>query len=274
VVNRIEGKNIYLGFMYLKDLESRVMERIIRQREAEGPFTSLEDFLDRVPISIEQLSILIRIDAFRSTGAEKHRLLWQAHMLLSRGNPIEHPRLFPPQHSSYKIPQLHSTRLEEAFTELELLGFCLCSPFKLLAQPPANQYSSRHLPDFLERNIDIYGYLVTVKNTRTHSGKGMHFATFIDQDGEVFDTVLFPPVAARYSFRGKGIYRLYGKVVSEFGFLSIEVVKMQKQDYVPDPRYAEMKTASRLLPKRQESRRTPSPRPVSKDSASRPKRSR
>jgi DNA polymerase-3 subunit alpha len=34
-------------------------------------------------------------------------------------------------------------------------------------------------------------------------------------------------------------------VVSEFGFLSIEVIKMQKQDYIQDPRYAEMKTANK-----------------------------
>ena len=102
------------------------------------------------------------------------------------------------------------------------------------------------MPDFLNRFIDIYGYLVTVKNTRTHKGDRMHFATFIDQYGEVFDTVLFPLVAAKYRFRGKGVYRCYGKVVSEFGFLSVEVVKMQKEDYIPDPRYSEMKTSTRL----------------------------
>ena len=84
-------------------------------------------------------------------------------------------------------------------------------------------------------HIDIYGYLVTVKNTSTHNGKRMHFATLFDQQGEVFDTVLFPPVAAQYFFRGRGIYRFYGKVVSEFGFLSIEVIKMLKQDYVRIP---------------------------------------
>lgn len=247
IANRIEGTEIYLGFIYLKELEARVMDRIVRQRQLGGPFTGLEDFLDRVPISIEQLSILIRIDAFRSTGAEKHRLLWQAHMLLSRGRGSEHPRLFPPQRTNFRIPQLHGTGLETAFTQLELLGFCLCSPFELLAEPAANRNGSRHLPDFLGRFIDIYGYLVTVKNTQTHRGQRMYFATFIDPYGEVFDTVLFPPVAARYRFRGRGIYRSYGKVVSEFGFLSIEVVKMEKQDYIPDPRYAEMKTSRRLM---------------------------
>lgn len=243
--NCIYGKDIYLGFLYLRDLESRVMDRILKARAQEGPFTSLEDFLDRVFISIEQVSILIRIDAFRFTEINKHELLWQAHLFLGHGNPLEHPKLFPPVHQDFQIPKLHTTDLEAAFTQLELLGFTLCSPFELLKTPPQNRMGSRHLAQYLNGHIDIYGYLVTVKNTKTHRGKRMHFATFVDQYGEVFDTVLFPPVAAKYFFRGRGIYRSYGKVVSEFGFLSIEVIKMEKQDYVQDPRYAEMKTASR-----------------------------
>ena len=75
----------------------------------------------------------------------------------------------------------------------------------------------------------------------------MNFATLVDQNGEIFDVVLFPPVAAKYTFRGKGVYRFYGKVVSEFGFLSIEVIKMQKQDYIQDPRYADMKTSTKIF---------------------------
>jgi DNA polymerase-3 subunit alpha len=220
---------------------------------------------------MEQLSILIRIDAFRSTGGEKHQLLWRAHMLLSGGTIREHPRLFPPQHTHYELPRLHATSLEDAFTQLELLGFCLCSPFELLVRPAVNAHGSGDLPGFVGGNIDMYGYLVTVKNTKTHTGKQMYFATFIDQQGEVFDTVHFPPVAARHPFRGKGIYRLYGKVVSEFGFLSIEAVKMEKQEYISDPRYAEIKTSTRLLGQRQQSRRAPSEIRTSSGSASLPK---
>ncbi len=245
--NCIYGKEIYLGFAYLRELESRVMDRILKIRTENGSFDSLEDFLDRVPISVEQASILIRIDAFRFTGINKHELLWQAHLFLSKGSGIEHPKLFPPIHQDFQIPSLHTTDLEAAFTQWELLGFSLCSPFALLKTPPENQKGSRHLAQHLNRHIDIYGYLVTVKNTKTHTGKRMHFATFVDQYGEVFDTVLFPPVAARYYFRGRGIYRSYGKVVSEFGFLSIEVIRMQKEDYIQDPRYAEMKTANKRL---------------------------
>jgi len=67
----------------------------------------------------------------------------------------------------------------------------------------------------------------------------MNFGTFIDFEGQFIDTVHFPPVAAKYPFRGRGVYAITGKVVSEFGFLSIEVSKMIKQNYIPDPRYTE-----------------------------------
>lgn len=245
--NVIYDTHIYLGFMYLRDLEERVMQRILTERKNKGNFNSLEEFIDRVVISIEQLAILIRINAFRFTGINKHELLWKAHLTLSKGKRVDHPKLFPPKRNKFTIPKLNTTALETAFEEWELLGFPLCSPFELLVEPPLNQNGQQDLPKYLNKFIDIYGYLVTIKNTSTHTGKRMHFATLLDQHGEVFDTVLFPPVAAKYRFHGKGIYRFYGKVVSEFGFLSIEVIKMKKQDFVPDPRYAEMRTSKKVF---------------------------
>ncbi|WP_419213611.1 DNA polymerase III subunit alpha [Maribacter sp. X9] len=248
--NCVFARDIYLGFIYLRDLENRVISRILKERSDNGLYLSLEDFLDRVLISIEQVSILIRIDAFRFTGINKHQLLWKAHLFLTKTTKIEHPKLFKPDRQKFEIPPLYTTDLEMAFTQLELLGFCLCSPFKLLEEAPKNRNCSKDLERYLNQYIDIYGYLVTVKNTKTNTGKHMHFATMVDQDGTVFDTVLFPPVAAKYKFRGKGIYRFYGKVVNEFGFLSIEVLKMRKEDYMPDPRYADMKTSTQVFEQR------------------------
>ena len=149
-VNCIYGKDIFLGFMYLKELESRVMNRILKVRKQDGPFRSLEDFLDRVVISIEQASILIRINAFRFTGVNKHKLLWQAHLFLSKGKIDEHPRLFPPQHQDFKIPRLHTTDLETAFTQLELLGFCFMQPFRDLKRT-SKERSRRQGPAALFR---------------------------------------------------------------------------------------------------------------------------
>ncbi|TDA74598.1 hypothetical protein E0702_18230, partial [Halomonas marinisediminis] len=61
------GKTIYLGFGFLRDLESNTIKKILVEREKNGIFKSLDNFIDRVFISIDQISILIKINAFRFT---------------------------------------------------------------------------------------------------------------------------------------------------------------------------------------------------------------
>jgi DNA polymerase-3 subunit alpha len=56
----------------------------------------------------------------------------------------------------------------------------------------------------------------------------MHFGTFYDRQGEVFDTVHFPDVARKFPFRGRGFYFIQGKVVEDFGIPMIEVISMEK----------------------------------------------
>jgi len=56
----------------------------------------------------------------------------------------------------------------------------------------------------------------------------MVFGTFIDREGRFFDTTHFPKVAAQYPPRGRGCYRIQGKVDEEFGFFSITVHALEK----------------------------------------------
>ena len=83
----------------------------------------------------------------------------------------------------------------------------------------------------------MVGHLVNIKYIKTVKNEWMHFAAFIDSEGEFFDTVHFPQSLKQYSFRGSGSYLILGKVVEEFGFPSLEVEKMAKLPVVPDPRY-------------------------------------
>ena len=239
IENVIYGKDFYLGFGHLKELENRVGVRVLKERDLRGDFLSLEDFLDRVTISIESLSILIRIGAFSFTAIDKYELLWKAHFALGHLQRFEaQQRLFAVSQSSHTIPTLKTTALEAAFDQIELLGFCLASPFSLLLNPVENKRVAADFDTRVYRRVDIYGYLVTIKSSRTVKGDIMYFATFLDQQGEVFDAVLFPQIAQKYSFRGKGIYRLYAKVVEEFGCFTLEVIKMRKEAYVQDPRFS------------------------------------
>ncbi|HPQ99675.1 MAG TPA: hypothetical protein PK066_09060, partial [Saprospiraceae bacterium] len=78
---------------------------------------------------------------------------------------------------------------------------------------------------------------VTRKNVTTVNGKLMNFGTWLDSEGQFFDTTHFPPSLAQYPFQGRGCYRITGKIVEDFDFPSMDVVKMEKLPWVKDERY-------------------------------------
>jgi DNA polymerase-3 subunit alpha len=65
----------------------------------------------------------------------------------------------------------------------------------------------------------------------------MNFATFLDVNGDYLDSVHFPNIAKQFPFRGKGLYKVQGRVTEEFGFFSIEASALYKVALIPDPRY-------------------------------------
>ena len=149
------------------------------------------------------------------------------------------PELFNASPRKFDVPELESGEYENAFDEMELLGFPLCNPFQLMRFRTTALVRTRSLPLYLNRTVTMLGYLVAIKNTSTSNGKDMHFGTFLDEEGAFIDTVHFPPVADRFPFRGRGIYRITGKVVEEFGFYSLEVTSMHKELYIEDARYSD-----------------------------------
>ena len=146
-------------------------------------------------------------------------------------------QLFGLESEDYELPVLEETAYEQAFDEIELLGFPLCSPFSLLQTDFRGDIQVQQLASNLGRRVRMVGYFIARKNVRTSNKKLMNFGTWVDSEGVFFDTVHFPPSLARYPFRGKGCYLLYGKIVEDFGFSSMEVDKMEKLPYVRDERY-------------------------------------
>ncbi|MCF0059795.1 DNA polymerase III subunit alpha [Dyadobacter sp. CY356] len=227
----IEGTDIYLGMSALNEIEEKTIIKILEAREAEGDFTSLNNFLDRVSISIEQITILIRINAFRFTKIDKKTLLWKAHFRLNKApQKVPQKQLFQVEVKDFELPKFETSRTDEAYDQIELLGFPLCNPFELVKTPMSKSVMSKDLHQYINQDIVQYGYLVAVKNTRTSKGERMQFGTFLDQEGQFIDTVHFPQVAAKYNFSTKGVYKIYGKVIDEFGFLSIEVTEIVRMD--------------------------------------------
>lgn len=226
----IYGDQIYIGFIHLKSLESKVAQQIAVEREQNGSYKSLDNFLRRIPLGLEQIRILIRIGAFRYTGKSKQQLLWSAMLFFSNAKVRNKATvdLFDTEPKEYPLPVLQRDALEDAYDEMELLGFPLCNPFTLIDSSNLGDALAQDLSKKLHQSIHIVGYCITTKDTTTIKGEQMHFGTFYDQMGNVFDTVHFPNVANQYPFRGRGFYDLKGKVVEDFGVFMIEVSSMTK----------------------------------------------
>ncbi|MCR9063153.1 MAG: DNA polymerase III subunit alpha [Cytophagales bacterium] len=240
----IKGKDIYLGFGHLHNLDSQLIHTILHERQRNGEYQGLEDFLERIDIGAEQIEILLRIGAFNFTGINKRELLWKAlYKLNKEPKRILQNELFKVNTKQFSLPKLSSTDLEDVFDQMEILGYPLCDPFLLIENECSNKLLAADMILHLNKMMTLYGYLVTTKRTTTSKGDRMHFGTFLDREGQWIDTVHFPPVAAKYPFRGKGIYRLTGKVVEEFGFLTLEIAEMERINYMLDPRYSLGKTA-------------------------------
>jgi DNA polymerase-3 subunit alpha len=241
-LSQINGVEIYLGFILVKGLESKVVNHIVEKRVNGGDFESFEDFLDRVPISLEQLVLLVRINAFGFTERPKRELLWDAyrmvnHKLTERDYMND---LFKKGGvKSYKLPQLLSTVEEDAFDCMEYFGFPLVSPFMLLASHVARTYClASELEERIGKEVWIEGYMVTIKKVKASGGKHMYFGNFLDREGMFLDTVHFSTVANKYPFRGKGVYAIKGIVKEEFDCLTIEASFMEKIPVIEDPRYS------------------------------------
>ena len=235
----IRGRDIFIGFIHLQNLEKEVAGMIIDERERHGDYKSLENLLDRVPAGLEQVIILIRINAFRFTGKSKKELLWDAHLILGnqkKKDPIR--ELFPFRKREFKLPELEQTALENSYDELELLGFPVTIPaFELLQTRFRGEIMARQMMQHVGKKVRMLGNLVTIKYVRTKHGQWMHFGCFLDAEGEFFDVVNFPDSLKRYPYKGQGIYLIYGEITEESGFPGMTVEKMARLPYKPDPRY-------------------------------------
>lgn len=233
----IRGKTIFIGFVHVQNLEQSTIQNILHEREQNGPFESLPDCMERVPVSKEQLTILIRVGAFRCFNTNKAQLLWEAHLMLAKSPVVpETASIFSVPQQQYALPQLDESPVADAYDEIELLGFPVSiNAFDLLETNFRGEIRAKDMMNYVGRNVRMMGRLVTIKYVPTVRKEVMNFGTFIDCDGEFFDTVHFPPSLNSFPFRGNGIYLIYGKVMEEFGFPSLEVEKMAKMPFKPNP---------------------------------------
>jgi DNA polymerase III alpha subunit len=266
---------IFLGLANIRSLTAETTQLILHERGRNGHFLGLEDLLHRVPLPLEQVRILIRTGALRFTGRSKPELLWDLTLLHTGKEPAHaernRPDLFITKVEEPVLPDLQHFPLADAYDELELLGFPLCDPFLLVEEASSHEpratsspprvargsqlvsHGSRipvrgpatafifaqQMTSHIGKHVTLLGYLTHVKTTTTTAGTFMSFGSFIDPAGDFWDSTQFPSVAARFPFRGRGVYVLTGTVEAEFGHCSLRTHQIEKLPWKADPRYGE-----------------------------------
>ena len=237
----VHGIDVYIGLGLIKELQHKVIQDIVFQRELEGDYHSLEDFVNRVKIESKQLDLLIKIGAFRFTGMNNFELMWDKYAVY---NPVQQQSvgltcLFESEHVPHTLPPMPNLQHAQAFNEWELLGFPLCSPFSLVEDEIPNHIKVDQMSAYTGKKVTMVGYYVAYKPVRTVNKTMMYFYTWVDEEGAFFDTVHFPKAVERSPYRGRGCYIIKGRIVEDFGFPSLEAECMDKMNWVKDERYSD-----------------------------------
>ncbi len=232
-LTNINGNTVHLGLALIESVSTTTIDTILDVRLQDGPYLSLQNFIERTNIVGEQLNKLIRIGAFAFTNTSKKELLWHANFISSSFKPIalQNTCLFPQVDTldTLALPTLDHSLLDDALDQMELLGFTIHNAFNLLADAPQLAYTTAaQLPNLLGQQVNVIGYLITTKYVRTVKKDIMYFGTFLDQNGNWLDTIHFADSVQKYPLQGKGFYVMQGKVVHEFGVHNIEVNWLQK----------------------------------------------
>lgn len=183
-VTTIYGSDIYLGFDYLQNFESKLAISIVEERLNNGDYLGLENLVLRTGASLEQILILIRVGAFRFLGVGKKELLWEAHLLLSKD--VKQDRgsvLFSSMNRKPVLPELESCILEDYYDETELIGFSVTGTlFDLAKSPYRGEIGADSLSQHEGRVLRLVGNFVCEKYVKTKRGELMKFGTFFDEN--------------------------------------------------------------------------------------------
>jgi DNA polymerase III alpha subunit len=237
-LTRAIGKHIYLGFIHINGLGTQVGELIEKERAIHGDYKSLDDFIERVPIGLESIQRLIFVGAFRFTGLGKNELTFKVS-LLKEEKVVEDRKLFNPETKPFVLPDLVRNPVEDAFDEIELLGFPTSySPFQLLKTQYRGDTQVSNLLARKGKRVRMVAYLISRKHVPTNQGL-MNFGTWIDSEGNLFDSTHFPRSLEKNPFAGGGCYLMEGIVDIDYNFPTLTVEKMAKLPFVPDPRYSD-----------------------------------
>lgn len=211
------GTTVRVGFMQIKSLQEDLAKRIVRERQAQGPYRSLRDWLERVQPETAQAVLLIKAGCLDSIAGELTRpaLLWRLFAAHASTPPAYLP--IPPEYAADR----------KLAHELALFGFPLsCHPLDLFQEVVDRipHVSAKDLPQYVGKLVTVIGWLVTEKIVSTKQGEPMEFLTLEDQTG-LYDATVFPATYRRscHLLATNHAYVVTGRVETHFSTVTLTV---------------------------------------------------
>jgi DNA-directed DNA polymerase III PolC len=239
-----KGKSIRMGLQQLQNIRRGALDAILDERNKNGIFLSIEDFLRRVSLTLADGSILVKSGSLDSLAGRLNRpqLLWFVESWLNGQSFFRHgtkqqvkaaPHLRIPV--SIRVPPLPDlNRRQEWQQEMDSLGLVLSVHPLAMVEPSVGTLPHRVVPaSELARHVGhrvwVLGWPITRKEVLTREGKPMEFVSFEDETA-IYETVFFPETFQRFCQEldmGRA-YLLFGLVESEFGAVSLTVHQLRK----------------------------------------------
>ena len=190
--------SLQLGLRMIKGLERETAERLVEQRQLNGPYLDLADVTRRLKLSQAILATLADADAFRSLAADRRAAVWQA--LAQEKSPQDRPLLAGFDEDELVPSQLRSMEpLEEVYADYNATGLSLkghpisFARAELAKMQCVTATDLKTLRD--SRRVRVAG-LVLLRQ-RPGTAKGVTFVTLEDETGSM-NLVLFAEVWKRF----------------------------------------------------------------------------
>ncbi|MCF7975361.1 MAG: PHP domain-containing protein [Phycisphaerae bacterium] len=211
----LEGKRIRTPLSRIRGLCHDTVTTLVSEQK-KRPFDTLNDLRTRVTFRKGQLEPLIEVGACDGLGLTRPTMLAQLEYPVPN---LHQPLLFDLQPPVRSGPEF--TRIQKLEAELAYLGI----PFSL---HPELLIHTRHipataLPDFINRNVTVAGFIAAARRARTQDNRIMGFITLEDSTG-LTEINFFPDKIDLYQrlVRCSGPIWIQGRVTRHLSSITLE----------------------------------------------------
>ncbi|MCI0820647.1 MAG: error-prone DNA polymerase, partial [Chloroflexi bacterium] len=182
----IEGAAVRIGLRYTRGLSKEAAQPVEAERERNGEFRSLFNFLERTSLKRESIGNLIACGAFDSFGLERRQLLWQLGLLYrseDRNRSERQLALALPVEQDM-VPLRPMTDWDRMTADYTILGMSPSHHPMAFLRPGLNEaIAPTHMLGSLEDGTPVQVAGMVVCRQRPGSAKGFVFLLLEDEFG-------------------------------------------------------------------------------------------